>query len=299
MGKKLAILAYHQVLSSEDPLRPDDPTRESFERQMRLLARFFNVVPLSEAADKIASETLPPRAVCITFDDGYADNYVNAWPVIQKLGLPATIFVATRYLDGGRMWNDTVIETVRRIKGDSVDLTTLGLGVHPIASSAQKRQAVRHILETLKYCLADEREQRVTALADYAETPLPDNLMLSSAQVAELADSGIEIGAHTVSHPILASVDDARAREEIEDSKAALERIIGREVTSFAYPNGRPNIDYDSTHVSIVKAAGFKRAVSTHAAGATRLTDLFEMPRFSPWPESSLKFGLRVWQWIY
>ncbi len=125
--QRLSVLVYHRVLSAPDPLRPGEPTVEEFEARMRWLASNYNVMPLIEAVRGVRANRLPKRALSITFDDGYADNHDLALPVLRKLGLPATFFVTTGYLDGGCMFNDVVIEAVRRARTE-LDLRDLGFG---------------------------------------------------------------------------------------------------------------------------------------------------------------------------
>lgn len=113
-GAELSILIYHRVLARPDPLFPGEVDRALFERQLRLLKRFYTVLPLSVAVQRLRDGSLPPRAACITFDDGYADNAEHALPLLRQYGLHATFFIATGYLNGGQMWNDRVIDAVRR-----------------------------------------------------------------------------------------------------------------------------------------------------------------------------------------
>lgn len=294
MSSRLLILAYHRVLDGPDPLRPGEITVDCFRSHMRVLARFFRVFPLDRGMAKLRSGTLPRRAVSITFDDGYADNYRNAWPVLEELGLPATLFVATGYLDGGRMWNDTVIEAVRAMPGEGVDLTNLGLGSHKLRSAADQVRAIGSILKQIKYLAPSERDARARELADMAAGELPDDLMLSARQVGELSRSGMAIGGHTVSHPILKEIDTDMARNEIVEGRTKLQQLTGDAVDTFAYPNGRPGVDYDGEHVGLVREAGFDLAVSTRTDLASGSDDPLQLPRFGPWEEPAWKFGARL-----
>jgi peptidoglycan/xylan/chitin deacetylase (PgdA/CDA1 family) len=106
--------------------------------------------------------------------------------------------------------------------------------------------------------------------------------------------SGIGIGAHTVNHPILASIDLATARAEIAQGKQALEEMIGEKVPLFAYPNGKPDADYRAEHVALVKELGFEGAVSTAWGACKGEPDVFQLPRFSPWDRTALRFALRM-----
>jgi peptidoglycan/xylan/chitin deacetylase (PgdA/CDA1 family) len=237
---------------------------------------------------------LPPRAACITFDDGYADNAEVALPLLLQHGLPATFFIASGFLDGGRMWNDTVIEVVRRAPGPRIDASAQGLGVHPVATMGQRREAVGALIGQLKYLPMEERLVQVNRLAASTGLALPDNLMMSREQVRQLHRAGMGIGAHTVNHPILAALPAAAARAEIEAGKLAVEDIIGERVPLFAYPNGKPGSDYRAEHVAMVRELGFEGAVSTSWGASKHNDDLFQLPRFTPWDRRPLHFMLRL-----
>ena len=147
---RLSTLIFHRVLQAPDPLLPNEPTAAEFEARMRWVQRHFNVIPLAEAIARLQSRTLPTRSLAITFDDGYADNEQIAAPILRKLGLPATFFIATGYLDGGRMFNDSIIAALRNCKRGSLDLTELGLGIHSLESVEQRRSAISVLLPRVK-----------------------------------------------------------------------------------------------------------------------------------------------------
>jgi peptidoglycan/xylan/chitin deacetylase (PgdA/CDA1 family) len=291
-GEPLSVLIFHRVLETTDPLRPGEPTADEFEARMRWVKACFNVIPLADAVAGLRSGKLPRRALSITFDDGYRDNAEIAAPILQRLGLRATIFVATGFLDGGRMFNDTVIETVRH--ASSLDLSALDLGQHSLASVAEKRAAIGAILEQLKYKPLGERRDLALRIAALSPVRLPDDLMMRSEQVAQLHAAGFEIGGHTVNHPILAELDVASARIEMAKGRSTLERITGAPVRLFAYPNGRPMQDYRREHVDLAREAGFIGAVSTARGAARPGADVFQIPRFTPWDRPNWRFGIRM-----
>jgi peptidoglycan/xylan/chitin deacetylase (PgdA/CDA1 family) len=109
---RLSILIFHRVLAAPDPLFPAELDLRSFEERMRWIRGWFSVLPLDDAVVALARGTLPDRALAITFDDGYADNVTVALPILLRLRLHATFFIASAYLDGGTMWNDRVIDAV-------------------------------------------------------------------------------------------------------------------------------------------------------------------------------------------
>jgi peptidoglycan/xylan/chitin deacetylase (PgdA/CDA1 family) len=290
----LSILIYHRVVPEPDPLVPDQVCAAEFDSHLAVLRRWFTVLPLREAAAKLRNGALPRRAACVTFDDGYSDNATVALPILRRHGVPATFFVATGFLDGGRMWNDSVIETIRRARGDKLDARCIGLDTLSVASLPLRHRAIEKVLGALKYLEPGERQRRVDELAAEASQALPSDLMMTAEQVRGLAASGMDIGAHTVTHPILARIDPARAEREIQDGRRRLETITGKPVALFAYPNGKPNRDYRREHVGMVKSLGFEAAVSTAWGAAHPASDPFQLPRFTPWDRTPVRFALRL-----
>lgn len=288
---RLAVLTFHRVHARADALFPGEPDAERFDRLMRLVAGSFRVMSLAEAAQHLAQGSLPPRALVLTFDDGYADNAEVALPILQRHGLKATFFVATGFLDGGRMWNDTVIECLRHSPRAEVDLSEFGLATLPLQSLPQRQQAVSALLPKIKYLTLAQREVALARLQVLcAVDRLPQDLMMSSAQLRSLSAAGMEIGGHTVSHPILTTLDAAEAEREIQQGRDRLQVLTDRPVQVFAYPNGKPDQDYDASHVALVRRLGFRAAVSTAAGAAGSGADLFQLPRYTPWAK-----GLPLW----
>ncbi|WP_279247670.1 polysaccharide deacetylase family protein [Candidatus Marimicrobium litorale] len=293
--QRLSILIYHRVVTEFDPMRPAEPTREIFDWQMRLVRQHFHPLSLLEALDKLESGQLPERAICVTFDDGYADNELHAMPILKKYAVPATVFVSPGFLNGGRMWNDSLIEFFRCFRGDSLDLNELGLGRHDTANMDARLASAERVIGEIKYRDPAERVQLVEQIQDWFEGEgRPDDLMMTDAQVRSLASNGISIGAHTVNHPILASVTDEVAHREIQDSKARLEDMLQQSVDVFAYPNGQPGQDYRKEHVAMVKSLGFRAAVSTHWGVSDRENDCYQLPRFTPWDKQPSRFAGRL-----
>lgn len=291
---RLSILIFHRVLPRPDDLHSDLPDTDAFDRILGWLAHWFNVLPLDEAVARLADRKLPARAAAITFDDGYADNATSALPVLQRHRLPATFFIATSFIDGGRMWNDTVAEAIRRCTAVVLDLSDLGLGHYRLETVAARQLAVAAILRQAKYLPLEQRQLAADAIAVRVGARLPDDLMMVSSQVRQLRDAGMQIGAHTVSHPILAKIDHDAALREITGSKQALENLLQQPVTLFAYPNGVPGKDYHAEHISLIRKAGFTSAVTTAPGAASAGDDRYQLPRFTPWDKTRFRFGLRM-----
>jgi peptidoglycan/xylan/chitin deacetylase (PgdA/CDA1 family) len=294
MGGRLSVLVFHRVLVQADPLLPDDLDAAEFEQLMAWIKRTFSVIPLEEGAAGLKSGRLPARALSITFDDGYANNESVAAPILTRLGLHATFFIATGYLDGGRMFNDTVIEAVRGVRATELDLRPLGLGVYRTSSTSERVQAIGQILSAVKYRPPAERVELTERIAEIAAVDLPADLMMTSAQAMNLVRRGFSLGSHTDTHPILARLERDDARREIEVGKQRVEDLAGKHVALFAYPNGYPDRDYSAETVELVRDAGFEAAVSASPGAARIGCDPYQMPRFTPWDRHPARFTARM-----
>ena len=262
---RLTVFCYHQVLEVFDPLRPGEPDEKKFRNDVELIDRVFSVMPFGEAAERLASGSLPKRAACITFDDGYANNHELAAPILRAAGVPATFFIAGGAVDIGVMWNDLVIEAVAH------------------SGSSEQVRALPETLSHLKYRpLAERWDAAERIYRETVGTELP-RLMMTRDMVAGLARQGFEIGGHTINHPILKELTDEEARREIEQCADWVEDVTGTRATSFAYPNGVPGLDYEHRHESMVRDSGFAAAASTQWAVAGPGTDAFSIPRIGPW----------------
>lgn len=290
----LSTLIFHRVRPEPDSLFPGEPDARVFDRILCWVGANFNVISLRQAVDCLARGSLPARALSITFDDGYGDNFEVALPVLKRHGMHATFFVTSGFLDGGRMWNDTVIESIRGYRGEQLDLSDIGLGAFLLDDVGKRRTAIDQLLGQLKYRTLTERSDLVEAIAAAASISLPENLMMSSAQLKALRDAGMTIGGHTASHPILARLNEEAAFEEILVGKHRLEAILGESIDLFAYPNGKPGRDYLAAHPAMVKRAGYVAAVSTAPGVARSGCDLYQIPRFTPWDRSMWRFNLRM-----
>jgi peptidoglycan/xylan/chitin deacetylase (PgdA/CDA1 family) len=296
---RLCIVNYHRILARPDPLLESEPSIDTFRWQVALLKQCFNVMPLAQAVQALAHERMPPRAVAITFDDGYRSTHDLALPILREFDLPATVFVTTGHMeDEGSMWNDIILEAVRRLPHTAIDLQELGMGVYPMQTPEVRKQTATALTERCKYLTPPARAALTAKLQALADADLSQDLMLTAEMVRTLSCNQVEIGGHTVSHPILTRIDDATARREIIDNKVHLESIIGKPVTLFAYPNGKRGSDFDERHVQMVREAGYRAAFTTVTGAATRHDNTFEFPRSRPWDKGRLMFAGRLLTWL-
>ncbi len=277
------MLCFHQVLPDRDSLRPDEPTVKEFAALVEGFRQRFDVLHLRDVPDFVASRRVG-HGVVLTFDDGYENNFSLAAPVLDRLDVPATFFIATGSLDRGCMWNDLVIESIRELKVSFFNWHKVGIENAPLQSDADRLRLIERVIARLKYQSLTERTQLARELASMAELSEPPGLMMTPKEVKILDKNPLfEIGAHTISHPILASISDEEAKNEITDGKTNLESLLGRRVDLFAYPNGKPDKDFLLKHVAMVEAAGFELAVTTSRGGVRNGVPPLQWPRQTVW----------------
>ena len=290
---RLLVFIFHRVLPESDHLRPNEPTGAQFDWMMDLISRSFNVLPFGRAVALLNGGELPAASACITFDDGYQDNFSVALPVLRRYGLPATFFISTGFLGGGRMWNDDVIEAVRAWPSERADWSDLGLDRYDLHTAEQRLAAVSAVLGRLRYFPHEQRAQTAREISRRAGIDDRCGLMMSADEVRAIRQAGMEVGGHTHSHPILSSLDDGDAYAEIVRGKSELEAILGEPVDVFAYPNGNPSRDLAAAHVEMVREAGFVAAATTQSGVGKVRTDPLMMPRFTPWDRTPARFATR------
>lgn len=288
---KLSILIYHQVLEDFDPLRPFEPTAAIFDWQMALLSRYFLPMSLEEAAQRLRNGSLPANAVCVTFDDGYLNNLTVAQPILARHGIPATVYVATAFSHGRNMWNDRLLHLFADPLRNQLVLD--GEVTH-FETWAQRRELAQLWLGRLKYLPTQERTERINELCHDNSVEEQAPLMMSPAQIKVLSASGVEVGAHSVNHPILKVLSIEEQEWEVCESKVELERWVGRPVKHFAYPNGVWGKDLDEGTVKVVEQAGFDTAVITDWGISDGGTSPWLLKRFTPWDRIPWRFHLRL-----
>lgn len=287
------ILIYHRVNDDQDPFFPAVPIR-TFEVHMGVLSRHFNVLPLGELVERSRRKDIPPRAVAITFDDGYRDNYEHAFPIFRQAGFPVTIFLATGSLgDGEPLWHDRVFHGFRRARATSLLLAGTEYG---LATVAERRVALNRAALELKTCHPDKRNDMIQQLIAKLDPEMhyPETLKkLDWRHIREMSRHKVTFGAHTVTHPILTRMPLAEAVDEIKRSKDTIERQIENSVDLFAYPNGGRD-DFNEPLKAAVKQLGFVCAVTTlwGANGPDR--DPFELRRVGVWDSDPLISPFRL-----
>jgi peptidoglycan/xylan/chitin deacetylase (PgdA/CDA1 family) len=297
LGQKSAVLPvvmYHRVLREADPLRPGVHAAQAMDTQFSTLKRYFQVLPLDVAIDLLQRGKLPPRAVCITFDDGYRDNHDVALPLLQRHGLHATFYVSTGFLNGGVMFHDLIIESVRQAPTGMLDWGIPGAPVPELSDTPSRQRAVSQLTARIKYMDPALRANLSERLSLALGPALPRHLMMDDAQVRALFEAGMGVGGHTCTHPIMAMLSEPEAAAEVIDNRDTLRDIIGVLPGTFAYPNGKPGKDFGPRDRDLVVSAGYRNAMSTLAGVSTTQTHGHEMPRFVLNEATPLRIVMRV-----
>ncbi len=273
---RLYVLEYHEV-ATDGVEKEGTISTERFRRHLRYLKRRFRIETLAAAIERLeVPGGLDRDFAVITFDDGYAGNYQAAWPVLRAEGATATIFLTTAFLDGEELWFDfarRALDAARRIppgvEAEAGELLRHILGSWPPAESTD------NTMRRLKYLPPERRARALEALRAVAPEPALPARPLSWDQAKEMAAAGVELGAHTVSHPILSTLEPGAQEAEILRSRRRIDEATGHRPLTFAYPNGSTR-DYDRHTVEILGRAGFTAACTTRRGsnrpGCNRLT---------------------------
>jgi len=300
------ILMYHRVAEVRSDPWSLCVSPQHFAEQLEILQETARPLSLRQLTDGLHRGGIPSRSVVITFDDGYVDNLQHAAPLLERFDAPATVFIAAGCLGWDReFWWDE-LERILLHSGNVPDALCLIIQGHEYAWSLGGQQEVdpvvrheypnwraweagptrRHSLyyalwQRLQPLCEDERRSVIKELHVWAGDVLPErpaHRVLQPEELVKLAHhEQIEIGAHTMTHPLLSSLPEALQGDEILQSKKVLEEILDTPVTSFAYPYG----DFATSTPGIVREAGFARACSTIAGRVEPGVDDYVLPRIA------------------
>jgi len=268
---------------------------------MEFLKRRFPVLSLNELASNSFPQSGEKYCVAITFDDGYRDNFLCAFPVLKAFDLPATIFLTTGCLESGELpWYDQISWAFKLTTQPRLSLGHLGGPEACLGGRPERLQAMNKTLAWLRVVQDDERLRQIPRVLDALHVPTHlsvPNPMLSWEEVRQMYKHNISFGAHTVSHPVLAKVRGDRLEAEILGSKNKIEEKLQCTVRHFAYPFGQPT-DVSAEAKQVVQGAGFATAVTTVWGFNRPGDDLFELkrfsPRFNPWDFHPGRFALML-----
>lgn len=282
---QVTILMYHHVSSESPPWLLGAVASNDFEREIAHLCKVTRIVPIDWLVNQLyQGRDIPSKAVCITFDDGYKDNYNFAYPILRKYNAPATIFLTTGYIESSEtFWDYKLRFAVWNTGVTTFDIA--GLGSYRLKSPRDRLLAMNKIQADLLKLPEREKNLLIEKLLKVLGVDIPnrfgERFMLSWEEILEMIENGISFGAHTVTHPTLTRLAIEEAREEIIRSKRDIEERLGKPCTLFAYPNG----DFNTEIIELVKESGFQGAVTTIPRMIRRGDNLFRLGRISAGPD--------------
>jgi len=294
-SKKVTILAYHGVSTRDRTtgIRNHGGNHlavAKFSKQIEYLSRHRNVLPLTNVIELLnEGREIPNGTIAITFDDGYRSFYTLAWPILKPLGIPATVFIATRWINIQEMlWFDKIEYAIEHINDrESIDIQIDGHSLrYPINSRREKIRTCYKIKELCKSVDNDIRQIIVEELSNlcgnnFNISPDDDYAPLSWNEIIELnADPLISFGSHSDGHGILSKLSTEHAKQDVLVSKREIESHLSEPVRFFAYPNGRVE-DFNEETKRILREAGFGCGLSTIPGMNDYDTDKYELRRVS------------------
>jgi peptidoglycan/xylan/chitin deacetylase (PgdA/CDA1 family) len=306
---EVVILLYHRVFEPRS-----DPQRlcvspKHFARHLEHLGRHYRVMTLQEAGRSLREGRMPKRGVVITFDDGYADNLLNAKPLLERYETPATVFVVTGYVGSERefwwdelerllLWTPQLPEKLQvTLNGSIYDWHLDGCELFSedekilykqwnVELSGDPTLRHRYYRELTRWLRSMGEEEQLSVLAQLRTQSEDDGkgrtdyLAMTPEEICRLAEGGlVGIGAHTMTHSVLATQSVEMQQKGIRESKQHLEAILGRPVTAFSYPYGGKG-DIGEETVRLVREASYEEACANFPSPVTRRSDPLFLPRY-------------------
>lgn len=314
---------YHRVAELDSDVWRLAVSPQHFEQQLQVLRKNWHVVPLAELGEDLKNKKLKRNSVALTFDDGYADNFLVAKPLLEHYQLPATFFICSGNIGKqAAFWWDE-LEQIFLHTGKLPRTLDMQLADTPIVFDLQQeeqltgamRQQHRHwkayvnepptlrsalllkVWELLKPLSHKQQQQHLHQLRSWAGIPDTTSPLQHSMRLEQLQELGknrlFTVGAHTVSHPDLAALDTPVQQQEVLENKAFLEKTTGNTVNLLAYPYGR----YNSNTVSLAAEANFTAAVTTNGRVVTSTSDRYTLGRFlvDNWSGNALDRYMTAW----
>lgn len=284
-----AALLYHRISAKEpkNELIPSliNGSSGDFEEELKYLIKNFNVISMGEALNRLEHEgMLPENSLILTFDDGYQDNYTNAFPILKRYGIPATVFLTADSVGDNPeiIWTDRIAWAVGMASGPGI--TVKGLGKVRLGSGEQRKRAAIRIIEYIKIAKDMDRGGLIDSIMDGLSVREGaqnlKGLYLSASQIKEMSMSVITFGSHGCTHKILSGLTIDEISEEALKSKRKIESITGKKADCFAYPNGTKK-DFNGQAAVILRENGYRAAFTT-IPGVNRAgnaPDMFSLKR--------------------
>lgn len=300
VNHSFSIFCYHKILNN-NKFSETNYSLKIFEKQMQFLAENFIPMSLEDITEMLCVEkNIPENVIAVTFDDGYKDNYLYAFPILRKFNIPATIFLITGFIENSYLpWWDIISYAIDTTMVNELKLKMINKGKsYQLTNIDNKIKFKNNLNHLLLYYNESEKLSMIRDLLDMLgieNTELQQCAeSLSWEEIIFMSNNGIRFGAHTVNHPILSQIPLVQAKHEIIKSKELIEKKLGTTVKSFAYPNGKEK-DFNSNTKKILHDAGFSCAVTTLHGFNNQISDFFELRRLQAFDTFIPQFELRLY----
>ena len=269
--KEVIILAYHRILDTHDNeiyLFDEElisANSETFLWQINFLKKHYDVISFAELSQRQASnKPLTGRELIITFDDGFSDNYSNAYRLLDSIDIPAVFYISTGYIGAYKtFWFNEVVHAIKVAEKLAFSIADTTYDFEP--SKENKGKAIQLVLNKLKEIPNAERLNAIESLyrdLDFQADTIPaSELPMTWENINEMASNNMEIGSHAISHPILSRLTDKEMQQEITDSKKTIEAMTKKVCRTIAYPVGGRNAFTEKVQ-EISEAAGYEYGLS-------------------------------------
>ena len=277
----LGVLMYHRFSFEPDARRI---SVNDFAAHLGYLKKHCRVLSLTEAVERMGEESLPPNAVVITIDDGYADSFDIAFPLLRKFDLPATVYAVTDFLDGKCwLWTDLMRFLLSNTKSENLEIEFANDDQieAKLTDKNDKYEIAGRINARLKKLPNAEKDAKIAEIAEALKVEIPEKPIagyapISWTQAREMDAGKVEIESHTRTHPILTNIGESELVDELQTSKTRLENQLQKTIKHFCYPNGSLN----ETAAEAVKRAGYVSAATTEYGFNDKNADRFLLKRF-------------------
>lgn len=282
---KLPILMYHRFSEGEEWGKT---SRKTFETHLKYLTHHYNIISLNDAVQYLNDGNLPNRCAVLTIDDGYRDFYEVAFPVLKKFNVPATLYVVTGFLDGKCwIWTDKARYLLTKTKLDRLSFTIGAKSFEEKLGDHEARLALAGKINSELKKLPDNEKDIVlnelahSLLVDLTDVPPSEFGPISWDQAREMSGDRVEIGSHTVNHPILTNVDTDALSDELSISRDILQHQLQTDKLHFCYPNG----NFAQRERDATERSGYVSSVTTEIRICDPSDDRFLLPRIDAEPE--------------
>lgn len=300
---KSFILMYHRITGLE--IDPWDlaVSEENFEEQLKVLKKSYNVISLEQLIEDKKNNKLKKGSIAITFDDGYKDNYTAAYPILRKYQLPATFFISSAYIKNQEeFWWDKLVRLIltdmKLPKNLELKVINKYWDLHQESFDKKARfDFFMNVWGSLLQMHPTVRSRALTEIAAWSghgKEAEFDHLPMSRTELIDMAQHPlISIGAHTNNHAALSFLDQDSQREEIQEGKLWLEKVLNKSITGFSYPNG----SYNEDSISLLKEIGFEYACTTEEFRNSSYISNYKLPRFQVYNWNKENFTNSLEQW--